>query len=207
MGYAEADLSIAGTWGYTYGYLSVALANGAHGDSSVAIGGYDRNYGNWPANESISHNATTIGGVGNKAHGFSSLASGFWTNAAAGYSVALGSLNLGQGTGGDTWVETDSLFELGNGIASRSWQEPAASNRSNAITTLKNGQTSLINKAWKSATDAAPNDPEVPLADYGATSSGGNALVVDGHAVLNGKVVISVPQGDISMGNYQINAN
>ena len=106
-----------------------------------------------------------------------------------------------------THGRTDSLFELGNGIASRSWQEPAASNRSNAITTLKNGQTSLINKAWKSATDAAPNDPEVPLADYGATSSGGNALVVDGHAVLNGKVVISVPQGDISMGNYQINAN
>lgn len=44
---------------------------------------------------------------------------------------------------------------------------------------------------------------------YGATTltpttnSSGNALVVDGDTVLNGKVTVATPQGDISMGNYQ----
>lgn len=202
-GKSSADYALASTWGEAHGYVSVALATGiAHGDSSVAIGGYDWGYGNWPGNESFGENATTIGGVGNKASGFSSFASGFWTKAASGYSVALGSLNLGQGNGGDTWIDTDPLFELGNGHVARSYNEPAPSNRSNAITTLKNGQTALINKAWKAATVAAPSDPEAPLADYGANASGGNALVVDGHTVMNGKVVIAVPQGDISMGIY-----
>jgi len=203
-GHAMANYAIAGTGSNAYGSHSVAFAAAsAQGDSSIAIGGLDWNHMNWPGNQSNEDNSTAIGGVGNKANGFSSLASGFWTNAASGYSTALGSLNLGLGTGGDTWYETDPLFELGNGIAPRSWEEPDASIRSNAITTLKNGQTSLINKAWKTETDANPNDPEAPLADYGTSSSGGNALVVDGHTVLNGKVVISVPQGDISMGNYQ----
>lgn len=203
-GNADASYSIGATYGEAYGDVSVALATGyAHGDSSIAIGGYDWDHsGPWPSNESSGDNAATIGGVGNKAHGFSSFASGFWTKAAAGCSVALGSLNLGQGTGGDTWIETEPLFELGNGIAPRSSQEPAAANRSNAITTLKNGQTTLINKEWKSAMTADPGDSGAPLADYGAPASGGNALVVDGHAVLNGKVVIAVPQGDISMGIY-----
>lgn len=35
------------------------------------------------------------------------------------------------------------------------------------------------------------------------TNSSGNALVVDGDTVLNGKVTVATPQGDISMGNYQ----
>ena len=44
---------------------------------------------------------------------------------------------------------------------------------------------------------------------YGATTltpttnSAGNALVVNGDTVLNGKVTVATPQGDISMGNYQ----
>ncbi len=72
------------------------------------------------------------------------------------------------------------------------------------MTVLMNGQTTLTNKEWKMATTAVPNAPATALADpTSATDSGGNALVVDGHAVLNGKVIISVPQGDISMGIYQ----
>jgi hypothetical protein len=203
-GNASSYHSFAAMIGEAYGGLSIAFSTAvAHGDSSVAIGGYDWSQGNWPGNESYGDNATTIGGVGNKADGFSSFSSGFWTKAASGYSVAIGSLNHGQGTGGDTWIDTDPLFELGNGIAPRSGEEPPSSSRSNAITTLKNGQTALINKAWKVATTAAPSDPAPHLADYGASQSGGNALVVDGHTVLNGKVIISVPQGDISMGIYQ----
>jgi hypothetical protein len=33
--------------------------------------------------------------------------------------------------------------------------------------------------------------------------SEGRALVVEGHTVLRGKVIIEVPQGDISMGIYE----
>lgn len=40
------------------------------------------------------------------------------------------------------------------------------------------------------------NDPSTPVGE-------GNALVVDGHAVLNGKVIIAHPQGDILMGIYK----
>lgn len=77
--------------------------------------------------------------------------------------------------------------------------------RSNAITTLKNGQTTLTNKAWNA-------DNSVPA---GNENSHGQALVVEGHSllkgnttiqgntVINGRVTITVPQGDISMGIYQ----
>jgi hypothetical protein len=42
-----------------------------------------------------------------------------------------------------------------------------------------------------------------PLADPAATTdSGGEALVVEGHTRLKGKVIIEQPQGDISMGIY-----
>ena len=62
------------------------------------------------------------------------------------------------------------------------------------------GQTTLTNNPWKTRIVTVS-----PLADPtpATNDSGGNALVVDGHTVLNGKVVISVPQGDISMGIYQ----
>ena len=61
------------------------------------------------------------------------------------------------------------------------------------------GQTTLTNNPWKTRIVTVS-----PLADPtpATNDSGGNALVVDGHTVLNGKVVISVPQGDISMGIY-----
>ena len=122
------------------------------------------------------------------------LASGYLAKAQSYSSASFGRFNEDTGFG-DIWVETDPVLSVGNGSDYL--------NASNALVVLKNGQTSLINKAWKSATGAAPTDPEAPLADYGTTASGGNALVVDGHTVLNGKVVISVPQGDISMGIYQ----
>jgi hypothetical protein len=62
------------------------------------------------------------------------------------------------------------------------------------------GQTTLTNNPWKTRIVTVS-----PLADPtpATNDSDGNALVVDGHTVLNGKVIISVPQGDISMGIYQ----
>lgn len=70
--------------------------------------------------------------------------------------------------------------------------------KTDKMKTLKNGQTTLTNKAWKRRdvnTVSATEDPSTET-----TYSDGNALVVDGHTVLNGKVLISEPQGDISMG-------
>jgi hypothetical protein len=193
-GVTTEDYSLAAGYGRAEGNLSVAIGTAvARGASSIAIGGYDWTGGNWPGNQSTGDNSTTFGGVGNQALGFSSMATGFWTKASAAYSTASGSLNYGLGANATEWVETDPLFELGNGQASRSSQEPDASMRSNAITTLKNGQTTLTNKEWKA-------NPTTPLADPASnTDSGGEALVVDGHTVLNGKVIISVPQGDIPM--------
>ena len=86
----------------------------------------------------------------------------------------------------------DGLFRVGNG---------SSGNLSDALTVLKSGQTTLTNKIWKSRdtlTVPATADPS----ETDTTDSGGNALVVDGHTVLNGKVTISVAQGDISMGIY-----
>jgi hypothetical protein len=91
------------------------------------------------------------------------------------------------------------LFELGNGAPEYAvdfW----SSNYSNAITTLKNGQTTLTNKAWlnRDSGISATADPS-----SATTDSGGEALVVEGHTRLKGKVTIEEPQGDISMGIYQ----
>lgn len=92
----------------------------------------------------------------------------------------------------DQWLEEGALFELVNG-------NPVQSNpigASNAITTLKNGQTTLTNKEWKAHQSSPLVDPA------STTDSGGEALVVEGHTRLKGKVVIEQPQGDISMGIY-----
>ena len=199
-GKVSKSYSLAAFYGEATGDLSIALSAGfASGDSSIALGGYDWQYGNWPGNESIGESSSAIGGVGNQSIGFASLATGFWSKAKSLGSTSLGSLNIGVGSSTNNWVETDSLFELGNGNAPRDSVDPGAAFRSNAITTLKNGQTTLTNKAWKTDHSVAPS----------ATNSDAQALIVEGHAVMKGnttmegKVIIAAPQGDISMGAYQ----
>lgn len=68
-----------------------------------------------------------------------------------------------------------------------------------SITTLKNGQATLTKKAWLNRGGAsATADPSSSTAD-----GDGEALVVEGHTRLKGKVIIEEAQGDISMGIYQ----
>jgi hypothetical protein len=194
-GRANDDYALAMVYGIANGYASFA-AQGAQADgmTSIALGGLDFVYGD--ANHAEGDNSAAIGGVRNYATGIASFASGNWSHANSAYSVALGSMNLAPTGDPDAWVETDSLFELGNGIAASS-ASPPASARSNAITTLKNGRTTLTNKAWLAAVTA---DAEAALEDPAPTTdSGGEALVVDGHTRLRGKVVIEQPQGDIPM--------
>ncbi|MGC4015046.1 MAG: hypothetical protein QM755_11110 [Luteolibacter sp.] len=200
-GESDGDYSFATTFGLATGQLAIAMGGStATGEGSVALGGYDTTY--WPlANYATGENATSLGGISNSSTGFASFSSGNWSRANAAYSIALGSLNKGSGSSATNWVETDSLLELGNGYAPRGSGEPSSTLRSNALTTLKNGQTTLSNKFWNasSPTDIPSNATE---------SSNGQALVVEGHAeikgntVLEGKVTLAQPQGDISMGVY-----
>ncbi|MFT4175356.1 MAG: hypothetical protein QM627_01760 [Luteolibacter sp.] len=183
--------------GQAYGTFAVATMNGfAFTNSSIAMGGYDTMHSNFPGNITYGENAVAIGGVGNTAEGFSSFSSGFWNRSFSSYSVALGSLNRGEGVSDTDWVETDPLFELGNGNAPRAATEPNSSNRSNAITTLKNGKTTLENKYWEES------DPLAIPSGTASIDSGREALVVKGNTRLRGRVIMEVPQGDILMGEF-----
>ncbi|MBO3115521.1 hypothetical protein J4050_02110 [Winogradskyella sp. DF17] len=99
---------------------AMGSSTGASGTSSTAMG----------TSTEASGNYATAMGVSTTASGFNSTAMGFVTTAEAFISLAIGRYNIG---GGDpfNWVETDPLFEIGNGISN--------SNRSNALTLFKNG--------------------------------------------------------------------
>lgn len=135
------------------------------------------------------YGATAISG--GTASGLNSFAVGSSAIASATGSVAFGRYNKTWTSGSYLWVETDPLLLVGNGTGSAAL--------SNAITTLKNGQTTLSNRGWNATPRETPS----------STNSYGEALVVEGNTVLKGdtqlegKVTISVPQGDISMGIYQ----
>jgi hypothetical protein len=84
-------------------------------------------------------------------------------------------------------------FVVGNGIGDLDVQ------RSNALVIERSGRSTFTNKAWKTDPNVTPS----------VTNSNAQALVVEGNSVMKGKttlegqVIISVPQGDISMGIYQ----
>jgi hypothetical protein len=147
----------------------------------VILGGYNF----------VESNTAWVMGVNNNATGLASTTLGWNLRNHTHSAVVLGVSNEEISGSATAFSDTSPALVVGNGDLSV---------RSNAVTTLKNGQTTLANKAWK-ANVAASGDP---LDDpSSSTDNGGNALVVDGHTVLNGKVVISEPQGDISMGIYE----
>jgi hypothetical protein len=143
---------------------------------------------------SAASNSTAIG-LNASANGASSLAIGSGV-AANGYGeTALGAFNqVSVGANSSTWIATDPQFVVGNGSGS--------GNTSNALVILKNGRASFKNKYWSAASPTA-----VPT--NATEASNGEALSVEGHAVLKGNtllegnVTLAQPQGDISMGVYQ----
>lgn len=194
-GFATGVASFAANWGCAGGDYSLALAVGqARGFASVAIGGLNNT--TWQSNCAMGIGSVALGGQNNLASGAYAYALGSKLTSSSAYCFSVGSQNLSASypitpIGEIGWVEESTLLEVGNGNP-----DAASFETSNAITTLKNGQTTLTNKAWKANTTA-------PLADPGPTTdSGGNALVVEGHTVLKGKVVIEQAQGDIAMGIY-----
>jgi hypothetical protein len=145
----------------------------------------------------IQNGAILAMGESAQAIGSHSIAFGLNSKADSACAVALGSRNLSSGglmtsVSADAWLENGVLFELGNGNPSPT----DAVGPSNAITTLKCGQTTLTNKAWKSNAAHLASNPDP------STESSGEALIVEGHTRLKGKVIIEQPQGDISMGIY-----
>jgi Head domain of trimeric autotransporter adhesin len=174
-----------------------AIASGAQ---SMAIGQYANATGMFSqaiGNEvTASYSYATARGYKSLASGYNSNAIGLQTSAKARCEFVIGSNNIeSTPLNGLVINGFNGLFRIGNGISSA---------RSDAMTVLMNGQTTLTNKEWKIATVATPGSTAAALANPASTSdSDGNALVVDGHTILNGKVTIAVPQGDISMGIYQ----
>lgn len=125
-----------------------------------------------------------IVGLSNGATGLASTTIGWQLLNHNHSAIVVGTGNVAFPSSPTTFLQSSPAFVLGNG-------DITGTERSNAIETLKNGETTLINKAW---------DPEEPLVEPSTPEmSEGRALVVDGHTVLNGKVIISVPQGDIPM--------
>lgn len=206
-----AMIDPGGDFSFAFGASSVMPISENGGCAySFAVGGATV-YGNY-----------CFAGAGGSALGNYTFAVGKGTVAVTDGSFALGMYNRGDSSvpalhdedGGQYLrYDTDPLFELGNGTGS------STALRSNAITVLKNGKTSLENKYWD-----ASNPIDIPEHsefihympwEYDEDhvveiekSSAGVALEVKGHAVmkgnttLEGNVTMTRPQGDILMGVF-----
>ncbi|MDB5254687.1 MAG: hypothetical protein JWL92_63 [Candidatus Nomurabacteria bacterium] len=116
-----------------FGYSSIASAvfSTAFGAATTASGVFSTAFG---AVSTASSSFSTAFGYSTIASGGSSTAFGNTTTASAAYSTALGAFNIGGGNP-ITWVSTDPLFEIGNGID--------ASHKSDALMILKNGNVGV----------------------------------------------------------------
>ena len=133
--------------------LSPNVLNGATGDYSFSIGLSSRSVGDHSISVggSSAHGdyAAALGRL-TTANGYNSLSFGTLTSASGDISATfgndtranslnafvLGRYNIGGGNSSN-WVETDPLFEIGNGTSN--------SNRNNALTVLKNGKVGIGN--------------------------------------------------------------
>ncbi len=136
------------------GVNSVALSHyaNASGDNSIAIGNEsiaDGEYGIAMGKDAHAsgNNAIAMGEFTNATGDFST-AMGFRTNAESYNSVTIGRYNVGGGDA-NNWVETDPLFEIGNGSSD--------TDKSNALTVYKNGNIEISGDIT-GVTD--PTDPQ-----------------------------------------------
>ena len=167
----------SGQYATTMGIGTLASSAG-----SLAIGDF-----------SVASGYTSVAtGVSTEASGASSATFGWFTHARSRAAFAVGQNNIGLG-GGSTWDWHlgDSVFEIGIGDSGAPF---------NAMTVLKNGQTTLANLFWDGQNPTAvPTAPE---------ASGGEALVVEGHSRIEGNLEVagvlrtSGAQGDLSMGDF-----
>lgn len=183
-----SSATASGLTSFANGTLATASGTGsyAQGSNVVASGQFSSAQGQ---SSMASGDYSRALGAGANASAMASTAIGLAVKAQSIGEVVVGISNLtdpSPATG--SWVGSDAVFRVGNGLGAE---------RSDAITTRKHGETTLTNKFWKTNSANPLGDP------VHTDDAGGSALVVDGHTTLNGKVTISAPQGDISMGIYQ----
>lgn len=188
----EAIGSHATAWGYNTDATDTHAT--AWGDNTAAN---DVSSTAWGNRTTASGEESTAWGYYSIASGFRSTAWGARSNAEANNSTALGRFNVGgfitiadgdDTNDGDTqWFELDPLFEIGIGTS--------ITERANAVTVLKNGQTTLENKYWDDqAPTAIPADPDLGTTEHEASE--GHALVVKGHTELEGNLAVA---GDMNL--------
>ncbi|SDB44175.1 Head domain of trimeric autotransporter adhesin [Flavobacteriaceae bacterium MAR_2010_188] len=139
IGEFARDLSISDESSTTNGAtglhaLSLGRNTTASGSFSSALGAYTTASGDHSLAMGIfstaSGNRSFAGGNNTLASGSMSTAMGFSSNSQSYVSFVIGQNNIGGGTA-DAWIESDPLFEIGNGTDQF--------NRNNALTVLKNG--------------------------------------------------------------------
>ncbi|WOO42093.1 hypothetical protein [Rubellicoccus peritrichatus] len=170
---------------------SVSTAPGA--DHSFIFGQYSGATGYrsfvFGAGITASGNDTFVSGLSINASGDHTSAFGENLQAQGSHQFVIGLNNIAQGNS-TQWIDSDDLLIVGNGID--------GTNPSNALAVQKNGQSTLTNRYWDSVNPTTiPADPDLLTPED--ESSAGNALVVDGHTLLKGRVVIAEAQGDIPM--------
>jgi len=162
------------------GFVSVAMGanttasnqgSTAMGTGSIASGFNSTAMGSSTSASSLS--ATAMGSL-TSASGNYSTAMGLATDADASFSTAIGRYNLGGGNP-QTWVGTDPLFEIGNGIAT---------NKRNALTVLKNGRHTINSSGLAGLDINAPSGTGIAissLAQFGIyiEDTGFSGLYVD----------------------------
>lgn len=196
-GTAVGQNNTAISGGLAEGHTSVTLAGGT--TTSTSFNSVGMSGGSASATSAAAMSTGSATGnrstamSGGSASGTNAIAAGLNARATSFGSAAFGRYNVQTGNA-TAWNETDPLFVIGNGT---SGLQPM-----NAFALLKNGNTTITNRAWKLHVAA---NPGAALADPPATTtdSGGEALVVEGHTKLKGKVTIEARQGDISMGEYE----
>ena len=181
----------------------------AHGNSATASGSYSLARGfnvlaSGAYSLAIGSSAWATGalstalGEASFARGNYSFTQGVSVAANSMNEVVLGSAAQAGSSRPNLWYDHDAIFRLGNGDLFAAYS--SYYDKSDALTVLKNGHTTVGNKYWRRA--VAQNANATLSNPPSLTDHDGEALVVDGHTRLRGKVVIEQPQGDISMGIY-----
>lgn len=177
------------------GYRSFAAgeSNTASGSSSTALG-YDNTASGY-ASMALGRGTTASGNHANAmgrfsvASGDNAIAIGTNTVAESNNSLAVGSYNVGGGNP-TNWVATDPLFELGNGTGT--------ANKSNAITVLKNGNTTINGQLTIDGDNQGAGIGYTLPAQDGAANQ---IMSTNGSGVLSW---INPPSGSDNLGNHLV---
>ena len=136
---------VGGEYNSVSGYYSAVISgswNSVSGSRAVVLGGWHNQVsGAYSAivggeyNSVSGHYSSVVSGTSNTALASSSIASGNFTTASSFCSFVFGAYNITGAYNPTTWVDTDPLFVIGNGVDNV--------NRNNALTILKNGNIGI----------------------------------------------------------------